>query len=152
MNLTEAEKKLWENEEVKDRKKEGYYLSSIMLILDSFDRINSWHFVFFEPQSKNVFTAEVDEQNIKIGKPSQPLVEEHYEELSLEGVKPKKVLELIKEKSGKLVKNKTCKILLTLRENTWRAAITTSDLTMIRLDIEKGTHKVLKDEISSMLR
>lgn len=152
MNLEEAEKKLWADKEVKDRTGEGYYLSSLLLMPPNFTEIDKWQFVFFHPDTKDVFTASVNEKGILVGEESKPLVEDNYEKLDLKGAEPEKVLKIVQGETKHLDSNQVTKIIITLRDTMWRAAITTSDLKLLRIDIDRNTHEVEKSETTSMLR
>lgn len=152
MKFEEAVKKLMEDEEIKGRMEKGYYVSSLLLTPKTFHEIKEWHFIFFHPSSGDVFSAAVSVRGVKVGTESQPLVEDHYEPLDLNNLKPMEVLAIIEGEARELDPSKITKIIITLREGKWRAAIMTSDMKMLRIDVDRETKKVTKKESTSMLR
>jgi hypothetical protein len=152
VKFEEAVKKLWADKRLKERTEKGYHLSSLLLTPTGFEKVREWQFVFFHPDTRDVFSVKVNAKGVEVGKESQPLVDDYYDKLDLQGVKPLEVLAIVKEEAKEFDQAKITKIILTLREGKWRAAVTTSDMKMLRVDVDRNTNKVEKSEITSMLR
>ncbi|MCD4739689.1 hypothetical protein K8R43_00700 [archaeon] len=152
MKLDQAEKNVMEEPQIKKRLDEGYYLSSLLLLMSQFNDEREWQFVFFHPKTKNVFTAKNTENMVEISPESKPLLENHYEKLSLKGINQNQALTTIQEQAKKIDQSQITKIILTLREGVWRAAITASDMRLLRIDVNDSTGKVEKTETTSLIR
>jgi ribosomal protein L11 len=153
VKFEQAWKKLEANKQVQEKKKNGFYVSSLMVIPEDFENIREWTFVFFHPDKGNVFSVTVNAGGVTVGKESSPLVEDHYEPLDLKGVKPEKVIKKIEEKVQEMEGFKIpAKIIITYREGTWRAGILTQEMKLLRIDLNQDTGKVEKTEVTSMLK
>ncbi|MCD6523370.1 MAG: hypothetical protein J7K68_06565 [Candidatus Diapherotrites archaeon] len=130
----------------------GFYLTSAITTLDSFDEKPTWSLIYFKPETGKVLSVAVSKDRVGVGEVSEPLVRNHYERLDVSGnLSSDKIIDIMKKKlSEKQIK--PVKIVITLRSNKWRTIIVTSNLKFVNIDIDPKTGNITLFEISSVTK
>ncbi len=148
MELKEAYEKAMRDPRVKTLVNKGFYLSSALINQTHLREAEKWILVFFNPDSRKVFSVTVDSNGISVSSVQEPLKEGFYKEMSMEGRENiQEILDLISsEFSGTPVQ-----VLISAKPDIWGALIVGKNMKTLYLEIDVKTRKIVKRERGSLL-
>jgi len=149
MNLDEATQIAKNSQIVKNLRKEGWFLCSVLTECKPGDDFHIWKFDYFNNKTQKVRTLTIDDKGTKLGEDDQMLgeAEEFYPNEVI--IKPEKALDrVIKDFNEPLQK-----IIITNKKNdSWNIVLLTRLLNMVIYKVDMRSGEIIMSEKTSLLK